>query len=119
MILKFIIPIIMLLMVGPDTVKTVERMGGREEMCMDAEAKMFQDIVGVSNYASEGTVSTLHDVGCGEIKDVILVSSKRGYTVKVIDEDNNVYFAGLGGLGYVEVIRRDSEDGELVYAAID
>ena len=62
---------------------------------------------------------TLYDVGAERVETAELVSEKQGVVLKATDTEGTVYYLGFGGSGYLEIIRKDSPDGEILYAPID
>ncbi len=92
------------------------------EDVVDMEQKSVQLIMDAGSIdldSAQGTVETLVDLGASALEAVELVSNKTGIVLRAEDEDGQVYYLGFGGLGYLEIIRRDSADGEIIYAPED
>ena len=92
------------------------------EDVVDMEHKSVQlmmDAGSIDLDSAQGTVETLVDLGASALEAVELVSNKTGIVLRAEDEDGQVYYLGFGGLGYLEIIRRDSADGEIIYAPED
>lgn len=73
----------------------------------------------LSQNNAQGAVETLYESGASEVETAELVSENHGVTLKVIDVDEKVYYLGFSNLGYLEMIRKDSENGEILYVAVD
>lgn len=91
----------------------------REKKIRISEIELFQEETGLSFYSARACVSVLHENGCDKIKEISIISDNKGYTVKITDHNENIFFAGIGELGLMDVIRKDSEDGEPVYYSIE
>ena len=89
--------------------------GSEREM----EIQLFMKNVGIDEDCAEGIVDELHHVGALVVTEVSLVGNKRGYQVLAKDSAENTYYIGLGGMGYLEYIRKGTADGEFLYAAED
>lgn len=83
---------------------------------MKRSVQLIMEAGNIDQDSAEGTVETLLDLGASSLENVELISNTRGIVLCAIDEDGNTYYLGFGGLGYLEVIRKDSEDGEIIYA---
>ena len=80
------------------------------EDVVDMEQKSVQLIMDAGSIdldSAQGTVETLVDLGASALEAVELVSNKTGIVLRAEDEDGQVYYLGFGGLGYLEIIRRD------------
>lgn len=92
------------------------------EDVVDMEQKSVQLIMDAGSIdldSAQGTVETLVDLGASALEAVELVSNKTGIVLRAEDEDGQVYYLGFGGLGYLEIIRKDSTNGEIIYAPED
>lgn len=89
------------------------------EKTLEADVKLLIDETEIDLDCAEGIVERLRKVGASELIEVELLSQKRGYHVRVIDTEKRIYHLGLGRMGYLECIRKDSEDGEILYGALD
>lgn len=69
--------------------------------------------------SAQGTVETLLELGINFLKDAKLVSNDHGVVLQIVDEKDNTYYLGYGGLGYLEIIRKDSLNGEIIYAPME
>lgn len=83
------------------------------------DAKLIMDAVGIEEDAALGAAQRLCEIGVGQLVSVEEVSSDDGHTVKVTDEYGRTYFMGLNELGYVDIVRFDSVDGEVLYGAVE
>ena len=81
--------------------------------------ELIKDAGNLSQDSAQGAVETLYDVGAERVKTAELVSENHGVTLKVTDVNGKVYYLGFGGSGYLEIIRKDSTNGEILYAPID
>ena len=86
---------------------------------MEQSVQLIMDAGSIDLDSAQGTVETLVDLGASALEAVELVSNKTGIVLRAEDEDGQVYYLGFGGLGYLEIIRRDSADGEIIYAPED
>ena len=87
-----------------------------ENVKMENSVQLIMEAGDIDQDSAEGTFEILLGLGSSRLKNVMLVSNTRGIVLCAIDEDGNTYYLGFGGLGYLEVIRKDSEDGEIIYA---
>ena len=87
-----------------------------DEFAMEKSIKLIMEAGNLDRDSAEGTVDCLTELGVGEIESAELVSNNRGVILRVTDSENQVYYLGYGGLGYLEIVRKDSEDGEIIYA---
>lgn len=81
--------------------------------------ELIKDAGNLSQDSAQGAVETLYDVGSERVETAELVSEKQGVILKATDIEGTVYYLGFGGSGYLEIIRKDSPDGEILYAPID
>ena len=81
--------------------------------------ELIKDAGNLRQDSAQGAVETLYDVGAERVETVELVSENHGVTLKVTDVNGKVYYLGFGGAGYLEMIRKNSPDGEILYAPID
>ncbi len=54
----------------------------------------------------------------GELAQMELAPN-RSYTYRAETVDGRVYYLGFGGLGYLELVRADDINGEVVWGVID
>ena len=93
----------------------------KEDEAMEDE-KSIQLLIKNGNLDSdsaEGTMDTLADLGISSLNKVKKISSRDGVTLRVIDSRGDIYYLGYGEFGYLEIVRKDSKDGKLLYAPID
>lgn len=81
--------------------------------------ELIKDAGNLSQGSAQGAIETLYESGTAEVTTAELVSESYGVTLKVTDVNGKVYYLGFGGSGYLEIIRKDSENGEILYAPID
>ncbi len=81
--------------------------------------ELIKDAGNLSRDSAQCAVETLYNVGAERVKTAELVSEKQGVVLKATDTEGTVYYLGFGGSGYLEMIRKDSPDGEILYAPID
>ena len=81
--------------------------------------ELIKDAGNLSQDSAQGAVETLYDVGAERVETAELVSEKQGVILKATDIEGTVYYLGFGGSGYLEIIRKDSPDGEILYTPID
>lgn len=81
--------------------------------------ELIKDAGNLSQDSAQGAMETLYESGAAEVTTAELVSENYGVTLKVTDMNGKVYYLGFGGSGYLEIIRKDSENGEILYAPID
>lgn len=86
---------------------------------MENSIQLIMEAGKIDRDSAEGTVETLAEIGAGALESAELISEKRGIVLRVVDTENQVYYLGFGGLGYLELIRKDSADGEILYAPED
>jgi hypothetical protein len=87
---------------------------------LNENKKLIIDNIGIDDDCAQGVVDELNRL---EIKKLISIqdysTGGNGYIFSVTDEENHVYFIGLGALGYLEIIREDSLDGDILYGAVE
>ena len=81
--------------------------------------ELIKDAGNLRQDSAQGAMETLYESGAAEVTTAELVSENYGVTLKVTDVNGKVYYLGFGGSGYLEIIRKDSENGEILYAPID
>ena len=86
---------------------------------MEHAVELMKDAGNLSQDSAQGAMETLYESGAAEVTTAELVSENYGVTLKVTDVNGKVYYLGFGGSGYLEIIRKDSENGEILYAPID
>lgn len=69
--------------------------------------------------SAQGTMETLNDLSISSIKEVKQVSNHSSMVLKIIDSKNDIYYLGFGGFGYLEIVRKGSLDGEIIYAPME
>lgn len=103
-----------------DAVETQEPSGDTTEDLegLDANALMIKEAVGIDADRAKGASETLAGLEVGE-----LVSAERlgddTYETKVTAADGRCYFLEFSQMGYLQVVRADATDGEVVWAVID
>lgn len=83
---------------------------------MDQSVQLIMEAAGIEQDGAQGAAETLAELGVSELCKAELVSAKRGTVIRVVNSEDEVYYLGFGGLGYLEVVRKDSTDGEILYA---
>ena len=83
---------------------------------MEQSIQLLMDAGSLDRDSAQGTVETLAELGVPPLESAELVSDARGVTLRAVDAEGAVYYLGYGGLGYLEIVRKDSEDGEILYA---
>lgn len=78
--------------------------------------ELIKDAGNLRQDSAQGAMETLYESGAAEVTTAELVSENYGVTLKVTDVNGKVYYLGFGGSGYLEIIRKDSENGEILYA---
>lgn len=98
-----------------------EKTDAVEEVRTDMEhaVELMKDAGNLSQDSAQGAMETLYESGAAEVTTAELVSENYGVTLKVTDVNGKVYYLGFGGSGYLEIIRKDSENGEILCAPID
>lgn len=86
---------------------------------MEQSIQLIMETGGIDRDSAEGTMETLTELGVPSIAKAELVSNHRGVVLQVSDAEDHVYYLGYGGFGYLEIVRRDSADGEILYAPED
>ncbi len=99
--------------------EVTEKVTETEEVKTMENATYLAAQLGIEDDCAQGLRDELSRVGAAEIVRVESIVCKHGYQATLTDADDNVYFIALGDLGYLELICRDSPDGEILYAAID
>lgn len=90
-----------------------------ENMRKENSVQLLIEIGKLDSDSAEGTVYTLTELGISQLEKVKKIPCKTGVALQVTDSTGNTYYLGYGELGYLEVIRKDSMDGELLYVPID
>lgn len=75
--------------------------------------------LGIDDDCAQGLADELDRLGASGITEVRIIPCNYGRQAVLTDAAGDTYFVVLGGLGYLELIRRDSPDGEVLYAAVD
>ena len=97
----------------------IEKNINNEVEDMDKSVEMIMNAGNLDLDSAQGTVETLAEYGITKIVSVEFVSKHLGVVLKITDGKNDVYYLGYGGNGYLEIVRKDSVDGEIIYAPID
>lgn len=115
------IGILLIFAIGLSGCKTQPQITDNAVVETDREhiVELIKDAGNLNQDSAQGAVETLYHVGAERVETVELVSENHGVTLKVTDMDGEVYYLGFGGSGYLEIIRKDSENGEILYAPID
>ena len=74
---------------------------------------------GIAEDSARGAVDRLAKLGVPELVSAETVPDAWGTSLRVTDAGGQVYYLGFGGFGYLEIIRKDSIDGEVVFAYIE
>ncbi|MBR0208940.1 MAG: hypothetical protein IJQ43_08585 [Oscillospiraceae bacterium] len=91
----------------------------QEEDPMEKNVKLLMKAGDLDRDSAEGSVELLGELGVGELKKAEKLESRFGTTLRVTDRDGRVFYLGYGGLGYLEIVRKDAPDGEILYAPED
>ena len=86
---------------------------------MEQSVRLIREAGNLKADSAQGTVETLTSLGVGPLKSAELVSEDNGVILKVQDENNATYYLGYGSFGYLELVRKDAMDGEIIYAPVD
>lgn len=115
------IGILLIFVIGLSGCKTQSQITNNAVVETDREhaVELIKDAGNLSQDSAQGAVETLYESGAAEVTTAELVSENHGVTLKVTDMNGEVYYLGFGGAGYLEMIRKDSPDGEILYASID
>ena len=73
----------------------------------------------LSELTVPGSVEVLGELGAAPLQGAEKLEARFGTTLRVTDRNGQVYYLGYGGLGYLEIVRRDAPDGEILYAPED
>jgi len=86
---------------------------------MESSAVLLQKELYISESRAHGAMKTMTQAGVDpDLKKVKLVSKTSGIKALVTDSKGNTYYLAFGGLDFLELIRRDSADGEIIYGMI-
>lgn len=69
--------------------------------------------------SAQGAMETLNDLNISSIQEAEQVSNNSSVVLKIIDAKNDIYYLGFGSFGYLELVRKDSPDGEIIYAPME
>lgn len=69
--------------------------------------------------SAQGAIEALNDLNISSVKEAEQVSNNSGVILKIIDAKNDIYYLGFGSFGYLEIVRKDSPDGEIIYAPME
>lgn len=100
----------------PEECPSVAQTEIEEGIEMEQSIQLIMEAAGIDQDGAQGAVEVLAELGILELSEEELVSNKRCTVIRVIDSEGNAYYLGFGGLGYLEIIRKDSPDGEILYA---
>lgn len=91
--------------------------GGKSEMKNSAE--MLRDKLKISEARANGTMEILTQSGVSpQLKKVKLISDKQGIEAIVTDKSGNSYYLAFDGMEFLELVRKDSAQGEIVYGIL-
>lgn len=86
---------------------------------MKNSAVLLQEELHISESRAQGAMETMTQAGVDpDLKKVEPVSKTPGIKALVTDSKGNTYYLSFGGLDFLELIRRDSADGEIIYGMI-
>ena len=86
---------------------------------MKNSAVLLQKELHISESRAQGAMETMTQAGVDpDLKKVKLVSKTPSIKALVTDSKGNTYYLAFGGLDFLELIRRDSADGEIIYGMI-
>ena len=85
---------------------------------LDANANLIKEVTGYDDDCCAGAAETLAELKVGELAQMELAPN-RSYTYRAETVDGRVYYLGFGGLGYLELVRADDINGEVVWGVID
>ena len=86
---------------------------------MEQSVRLIREAGSLEPDSAQGTVETLLELGIHALKGAKLVSNDNGVVLQVVDEEDHTYYLGYGDFGYLEIVRKDSLDGEIIYAPIE
>ena len=71
-------------------------------------------------FAIKGNLEILESVGITEIKEAVIEEVYEdfwggGYSIRIVDANDNIYYIGCNGRGAIEVIQRNSLEGETIF----
>ena len=69
--------------------------------------------------SAQGAMETLNDLNISSIQEAEQVSNNSSVVLKIIDAKNYIYYLEFGSFGYLELVRKDSPDGEIIYAPME
>lgn len=69
--------------------------------------------------SAQGTMEALNALGISSIKEAEQVPNNSSVVLQIIDTKDNIYYLGFGTFGYLEIVRKDSLDGEIIYAPME
>ena len=79
--------------------------------------KLLTDEGNMDKGSARGTAETLEALGVPPIQSVFRTDGEHGFTLRINDQNGKTYYLGYDEMGYLEIVRRDAEDGEILYAA--
>lgn len=89
-----------------------------EQIPLDANAVIIKTATGYDDDCCAGASETLEELEIGDLESVTLVP-EYSYTYKATTFDGQDYYLEFGEYGYLEVVRSDALDGEVLWAVID
>ncbi len=83
---------------------------------MEQSVQLIREAGSLDADSAQGTIETLVSLGVGTLQSAELVSNDTGVVLQVQDDKGDTYYLGYGAFGYLEIVRKDSLDGEIIYA---
>ncbi len=104
---------------APTTTTESAQEWSTEDEVMKNSAVLLQKELHISESRAQGVMETMTQAGVDpDLKKVKLVSKTPGIKALATDSKGNTYYLAFGGLDFLELIRRDSADGEIIYGMI-
>ena len=91
----------------------------QEDDEMETSVRLLMEVGERDRDSAEGSVEVLGELGAAPLQGAEKLEARFGTTLRVTDRNGQVYYLGYGGLGYLEIVRRDAPDGEILYAPED
>lgn len=86
---------------------------------MKNSVDMLQNKLKISEVRAEGALEILTQSGVvSPFKKVKPLDTKRGIQALVTDQTGQNYYLGFDDLGFLELVRKDSAQGEVVYGIL-
>ena len=86
---------------------------------MEQSVRLIREAGNLAADSAQGSIETLVSLGVGPLESAELVSDNNGVVLQVQDNKGNTYYLGYGSFGYLELVRKDALDGEIIYAPTD